>query len=358
MSQHKPYEVAVFIGRLQPYHLAHHALVERGLQIADKVVIVLGSALRARDPKNPFRWQERRDMVSVCFDEADASRIEFAPVPDFYEDRQWGQAVREAVAERAPNARKIALLGHFKDASSYYLNRFPGWTLVEQTVSLEGGLSATQIRETLFSMEASWPVVKTALKRMLPEQTLEYLSLWRKQPAFRQMQEELQSIQKYRELWANVPYEVIFTTVDAVVRCNDHVLLVQRGRAPGKGLWALPGGFLEPKETLLQSALRELKEETSLGMLPESLEHALKAVKVFDHPERSLRGRTLTHAHYFDLGDHRNFPEVKAQDDAQAVAWVPLDKLASMDEDLFEDHRAILRAMPARGKPHSHGAAS
>ncbi|HRE19091.1 MAG TPA: NUDIX domain-containing protein, partial [Rhodocyclaceae bacterium] len=46
------------------------------------------------------------------------------------------------------------------------------------------------------------------------------------------------------------------------------VLLIVRDRAPGRGLFALPGGFLEPRETVYQSALRELQEETGLHLLP------------------------------------------------------------------------------------------
>ena len=50
---------------------------------------------------------------------------------------------------------------------------------------------------------------------------------------------------------------------------------------------------------------------------------ALQSVAVFDHPDRSQRGRTITHAHYFDLGD-APFPEVQADDDAALVQWLSL----------------------------------
>ena len=342
----KEFELAVFIGRLQPYHLAHHALVQKALEIADKAVVVLGSSFRARDPKNPFTWTERRDMVKLSFSEDDAQRLSFIPVRDYYDDDSWVTAIREEIAQRFPGVRNIALVGHFKDASSYYLNRFPGWKLVEQNTSLEDGLSATQLRDALFSKEAGWPVIRAMAAPSMPVPVMEYLNLWRHTAAYEQMRDEQEGLQNYRKLWSDTPYEVLFVTVDAVVRCNGHVLLVQRGRSPGKGLWALPGGFLESKESLLQSAVRELREETSLDVMGYCIEHALKDVKVFDHPNRSLRGRTLTHAHYFDLGERRHLPEVRAADDAAEVRWVPVEELSGMEESLFEDHATILQAMP------------
>ena len=45
---------------------------------------------------------------------------------------------------------------------------------------------------------------------------------------------------------------------------GDTVLLVQRGRAPFRGLWSLPGGSIEPGESASEAALRELKEETGI----------------------------------------------------------------------------------------------
>ncbi len=125
------------------------------------------------------------------------------------------------------------------------------------------------------------------------------------------------------------------------MQTGGHVLLVRRGGYPGKGLWALPGGFLEPRERLLQGALRELAEETQLGVLAPTLVEALVGVAVFDHPDRSQRGRTITHAHYFDLKT-RQLPAVTAADDAALAQWVPVASLPAMEEQFFEDHFHIL----------------
>jgi bifunctional NMN adenylyltransferase/nudix hydrolase len=133
----------------------------------------------------------------------------------------------------------------------------------------------------------------------------------------------------------------VFVTVDAVVQCAGQVLLIERGHAPGKGLCAVPGGFIEQRETAYQSAIRELKEETHIGLLESSLLMALQEVAVFDHPDRSLRGRTITHAHHFDLGD-REPPEVRAGDDAAAADWILIEHLTSMEDRFLDDHFHML----------------
>ena len=92
---------------------------------------------------------------------------------------------------------------------------------------------------------------------------------------------------------------------------------------------------------MLQGALRELREETGLALLTSTLEHAFKAVAVFDHPDRSLRGRTITHAHWFDLGQCC-LPEVAGADDAASAQWVPVAELADRESHFFNDHFHIL----------------
>ena len=47
---------------------------------------------------------------------------------------------------------------------------------------------------------------------------------------------------------------------------NARFLLVKRGHQPAQGLWSLPGGSVEGEETLVQAAVREVKEETGLDI--------------------------------------------------------------------------------------------
>lgn len=335
MNNSKTFDVAVLIGRFQPFHKGHAMLLARALAVAPRVIVVLGSARQARNAKNPFNWEERAAMIAATLDEATQARVRFVPIRDYYNDQRWGNAVEHAVNALCAETDRIALVGFHKDASSHYLSRFPGWSLV--AVPSFGELDATSVRQIYF--EGEHPGATLALLAgLVPPAVAHYLKGWVGLPPYEQMREEHFAIEESRRVWGSGP----FVTVDAVVSAADHVLLVRRRYAPGKNLWAVPGGFLEARERVLQASIRELREETGLALLESTLENALKSVAVFDHPDRSQRGRTITHAHWFDLG-HCRLPEVAGADDAAEATWVPLAELAAMEEQFFDDHFTMLR---------------
>ena len=334
--------IAVLIGRFQPYHCGHASLLEKALASAPKVVIVLGSSYHARSAKNPFTWQEREAMIGATLTNAERERVSFVPMRDYYDDTQWADEVVKAVAAFGETGAQTALVGHFKDASSYYLNLFPQWAMLAAQAGNEN--DASDIRRIYFEAE-DLDVSISVLDEAVPLAVRQYLKAWAALPHYAKLVEEHRFVSKYKAAWKSAPYAPIFSTVDAVVRCAGHVLLIRRGDYPGKGQWAVPGGFVEQRERLLQSAIRELEEETRLGVLASMLEGALVGVKVFDHPDRSQRGRTITHAHYFDLRSDA-LPSVEAADDAALVKWVPLEELAGMEEQFYEDHFHIVECFP------------
>lgn len=332
-------DVTVVIGRFQPFHNGHAMLLAHALQSAPRVVVVLGSSFHARSPKNPFTWQERAAMISGTLAAHDRERVAYVQVRDYYDDRRWARAVRHAVNEKcASGACRIALAGYFKDASSYYLNHFPEWGLV--TCDNVPNIDATGIRRVLFEAQ-DVDVSLNVLAEVMPAAVRQYLQAWSVLPGYPPLVEEHRKLEAYKSAWKAAPYPPIFVTVDAIVRTADHVLLVQRGDFPGKGLWALPGGFLDQHERLLAGTIRELHEETRLAVLPSTLAESLVDVKVFDHPDRSLRGRTITHAHYFDLKAD-TLPEVRGDDDAASATWVPVAELKALEEMFHDDHFHIL----------------
>ncbi|MES3023552.1 MAG: bifunctional nicotinamide-nucleotide adenylyltransferase/Nudix hydroxylase [Pseudomonadota bacterium] len=331
-------ELAVLIGRFQPFHNGHAALLKAALDSAPQLVVVLGSSFRSRSAKNPFTWEERAAMIGSSLSDEERERVEYLPVRDYYNDTRWAAEVLAGVQRLKPDAKKTALVAFFKDASSYYLNNFPEWEPL--SVKVEAEIDATRIRRIMFEAE-DFEVSLGVIAPLVPTAVRQYLKAWSVLPYFSAMAQEHKAIEAYKESWHAAPYPPIFSTVDAVVKTAGYVLLIRRNDFPGKGLWALPGGFVEQGERLLQAAMRELNEETQLAVLMPTLADALADVAVFDHPNRSQRGRTITHAHFFDLKTEQ-LPAIEGADDAALATWTRIDQLQSMEEQFFEDHFYIL----------------
>jgi bifunctional NMN adenylyltransferase/nudix hydrolase len=338
-------DVALLIGRFQPFHRAHQALLEEALAIAPRCIVVIGSAHQARTPKNPFTWTERAEMIRLALPPAQRDRVRFLPMRDYYDQARWVRVVRacvEGLLERESGrpASRVAIVGHVKDATSGYLCAFGDWRT--HAVPRMDGADAARLRDALFGNDGgTLEETLAALVDQAPPSTIAFLRAWCALPFVAELAAEWRALRQYKAAWKAAPYPPVFVTVDAVVRCAGHVLLIRRGQAPGRGLHAVPGGFVEQRETLWQSCVRELEEETHLPLLAETLRASLREVAVFDHPDRSQRGRTITHAHYFDLGE-RALPELRAGDDAQAAEWVPVDRLAALEDHFLDDHFHML----------------
>ena len=175
----------------------------------------------------------------------------------------------------------------------------------------------------------------------MPPQTAEFLETFKQSPKFKGLKSYFDAVRLSKEQWKGAPYAPVFHTVDSVVIKSGHVLCVRRGKAYGGGQIALPGGFLEQNEFIRTGALRELKEETAISLEKSVLDAAIKDEHVFDHPDRSERGRTITSAFFLDLG-MGPLPKVKGSDDADKAWWMPLGEFYSREEEFFEDHYHII----------------
>jgi bifunctional NMN adenylyltransferase/nudix hydrolase len=325
---------ALIIGRWQLFHKGHESLLKAALNAASEVIVVIGSAYRSRDARNPFTWEERKAMVQATLSPSDLTRVKFLPVRDYFDDERWNNAVRKGVVQLTQVGSKVILIGFKKDATSYYLDNFPSWTYqsIEQVIDID----ATSLRNVYF--EGADPDARmSVLKPHISQQVLDYLQAWSRLPVYAQRMREHMAVIAYRKRWTADAY----LTADAVVVAEKHVLLVRRGGDVGYGQWALPGGFVDKNERFYLASLRELEEETGLKMLGSTMKQACKAQQVFDHPLRSARGRLITMAYFFDLGNMR-LPEVKGADDAMEAKWIPLSELPLIEDQLFEDHAAIL----------------
>jgi 8-oxo-dGTP diphosphatase len=125
-------------------------------------------------------------------------------------------------------------------------------------------------------------------------------------------------------------------TVDAVVFSisggKTQVLLINRGREPYKGKWAVPGGFIEMDEEIEDAVARELQEETGLTGVH------LEQMRTFGRCGRDPRGRQISIAFTGVVTDGQD--KICPGDDAAKAQWFDIEKFP---EDLAFDHDEMIK---------------
>jgi 8-oxo-dGTP diphosphatase len=111
------------------------------------------------------------------------------------------------------------------------------------------------------------------------------------------------------------------------------ILLILRKNPPYQGMWALPGGFMEIDESLEQTAIRELEEETGLKDIK------LTQFRTFSQVDRDPRTRVVTIVFYGNVEPGKS--DVKGGDDAAEARWFPAGDLPP----LGFDHKAIIKLL-------------
>ncbi|MGH3137193.1 MAG: NUDIX hydrolase [Gaiellaceae bacterium] len=128
-------------------------------------------------------------------------------------------------------------------------------------------------------------------------------------------------------------------TVDVVILTMSlgmlHVLLVRRGEAPFEGMWAIPGGFKRPIETLDEAARRELVEETGVDVAS-----LLTQFGAYGDPERDPRMNVVTVGYIAVL---RDVGAIEAGTDAADAALIPVSDVLNGKLQLAFDHQRIVR---------------
>jgi bifunctional NMN adenylyltransferase/nudix hydrolase len=340
-------KVAVFIGRFQPFHNGHKHVIDTAFKTCNDVIVIVGSSNEPRTARNPFTFEERKAMIVNSFFKESipnmgGKSISVCPsVNRFYNDTAWANDIRETVSKLTKKGDEIYLIGYKKDHTSFYLNMFPEWKSIDVYPATDGRmlnpkiLNATDIREQFyknyhnsFNALTDVPSCVKDVVNGIPMAEIDNVIA------------EHKHIQDYKKQWANAPYPPTFVTVDAVVTQAGHILMVRRGAQPGKGLLALPGGFINQYEGIKDACVRELIEETKIDLPKAAIYGSIVDSHVFDSPYRSQRGRTITHAFHLELDSKRPLPKVKGSDDAEKAFWIPLNAL--MRDKVFEDHSDII----------------
>jgi bifunctional NMN adenylyltransferase/nudix hydrolase len=305
----------IFIGRFQPVHQGHvHALGIAASQV-EKLYILVGSANQCRSIKNPWTFQERVQMLRNKLRTANISNYEILPLNDYrYSDSQWMSDVRATVEHYDMGVP--TLFGHMKEGNNY-LTWFPDWPF--KSIESQYNVNATAVRQRMFDLKD--PDMPSTV------------------------QDDYAFYQKEKVTFANYPFPetLNFNCSDAILECQGHVLLIQRKFAPGRGAWALPGGFRNQRETFLDCAIRELIEETNVRVPEKVLRGSIVKTELFDDPSRSFGIPRNTMAVYMRINPNPDFslPRANGADDAALCKWVPLtDALNTIQ--MYDDHKDIL----------------
>lgn len=308
----------VFIGRFQPCHEGHiHAIGVAASQVTQLIVLV-GSANRARSIKNPWTYTERVQMLRKKLRAAGVENVDFKPINDYaYNDEQWISDVKVTI--RGSTIFDVVLFGHSKEGNNY-LKWFPEWEFRE--INAQYQINATQVREKMFATND-------------PEMPQTVRDDWK-------------FYQNEKKLFANYPFPetLNFNCSDAVLVCQGKVLLIERKHAPGRGAWALPGGFKNAKENFLDCAIRELIEETNVRVPEKVLRGSVVRQELFDSPTRSfgLPRNTVAVLIKIQPDPDGKPPRANGADDAARAEWVDIVD-ALNNYRLYDDHADIISKM-------------
>ena len=336
-------KIAIYIGRFAPLHNGHIEVINYCNNNYDETIVLIGSKNKRRTIKNPFPV----DLISNWILNSAKNTIVRSINDYLYSDNKWIAQVEDLIYSiYNKNECEFTIVGHEKDSSSFYLKIFPTWR-IDLVPEFANGINATDIRETIFSGK----IFGMDLLDFLSKNTNNFVSLdilkFMETKDFEDLLEEKKYFENEDKKFANYPYKdtLKFNCSDAVVVCDGNILLIQRDRAPGKNIWALPGGFVTKNETYEQCAIRELFEETCLKVPEKVIKGSLKRSKIFDNPNRNIGIPRITNAFYFEIQpDYKNgfpkLPKIKGADDARNAKWVSLAEVRHMI--LFDDHSDII----------------
>lgn len=362
-AQTRDFDLGVFIGRFEPPTEAHIHVMRRGLEVANFLLVIIGSAGAARNYYSvPFTETERQRVLEQCFDAEDRQRIFFVPLEDSnYLTSEWIEGVQLAAKQAAALTGKgqdssITLVGHKKDtATSYYLRMFPEWAPTD--VGNFKGLSATAFRNEYFSGDPTRVEgMLESCDEVLPSATLSFLREFRSTSTFNNLTADSLFDKDFLAPYESMPHRPTFVEVNSVLLHSGKVLLYRRPNRPGIGQWALPGGNLRADEYIEHALVRLLRQRTEIDLKDNTLANALRYVRVFDAPLRSPRGRVISHTGIFlldprpaanDLATLRRSisPPRIVSHAKREVRWV---KLADLRRDeMYLDHYSMIRAVAA-----------
>jgi bifunctional NMN adenylyltransferase/nudix hydrolase len=306
--------IGLLIGRFQPPTNEDIDMIRKASDLYDYTLVLVAGAHRPARVKAPMSWEI---IAKTMIDKAPECDFQVMGLLDtLYDNATWVSHVRlcldtycDAFNIQNPD---ITLLGQTEDNARKTLSFFPDWS-----TDMPRNSNRDVALHTLYAQGLTFTDAGTRTKLLQARSLLE---------------EEQTRLQKASEV---LGYPVILNTSDAVVVQSNHLLVVQRP----DGLYSIPGVHITEHETGLEAALRAARTKGAINMPKGALEGRLTDSKVFDHPDRSERGRVRTEAFLFTLPASGRMEDIKGKNSF----WLPFN--SCYPHMFFEDHYDIAQAL-------------
>lgn len=324
----------VFIGRFEPFHMGHQGTVQEALLKGEHVIVLIGSSLRPRSPKNPWTAREREEMIRSSFSKEDNERLSIRYIEDRYNSVLWSEDVKSSVKNVIEKRGDIIsdvsvrIIGREKDSSTYYLNIFPEWSPVLEIHSCDS-LSATELRDFLFfGGDGGLSLIKANVSNSVYEmlKTFKEYSF-----AFHSLKSDA-AISRHEKIKNKGK---ILSIVSLVIKKEDKFFLTKRSHAPGLGLLNLPNIDYDNTK-IIYDVVFNLMQKIDTTISVDQIQKSIQKIHVFDEPDRSEYGRISNHVVFIDFKDveENNFND---------GYWFEIKDVNKLKEHLFEDDYRTLR---------------
>lgn len=160
----KKYKAALFIGRFQPFHNGHLYSLKKCLELAEQVIVVVGSSQEEGTESNPWGYEVRKRMIESL--PGVSRKVEVVAVPDVFNDEKWGRQIIEIIQSAGYLPSEVIGVGN-NDWTNRILRQI-GVEVYESGLYNRDELEGIKIRELMRQGEPGW-------KKRVPEVVVQYL---------------------------------------------------------------------------------------------------------------------------------------------------------------------------------------
>lgn len=151
----KPFKHGVYLGRFQPIHLGHKYIIDKALELCDRVTIVIGSAQEHNTERNPFDCSLRKTLIASMYEnEIKNGQIKIIGLNDrtsYSDDSSWGEYLMDHVYKHTNSIPDVIIGGYEKVRNNWFdKNSLYSQVIISRDIVM---VQATDIRNALIDDE-------------------------------------------------------------------------------------------------------------------------------------------------------------------------------------------------------------